>query len=144
VYDLFFAAVVALPIALWFAFFVIHHGHTYELDNGLGNGSFYGTFALYRRLAYTIMGVASVGANVSAYENWPPAAIILAAAAIYALLFNAWLMISYESYLQARSYGARKSNYSGWKYALTIALGFSSLGFFITGFVIFLITLTGR
>jgi hypothetical protein len=155
-YALLIYVIVVIPFILWLAFFFIHPrvGVTYEMDNGLGSGSFYGTFVLYRHLAYTIFAVAIIGASFSAYKGWPPATIVLGGAAIYALLFNAWLMASYESYLAFKyprnlaltlhDQTQRPSNYSGWKYALTIALGFSTLGFFVCGLILFLATLMER
>ena len=146
-YDTLTIAVILLPILIWAAFTIICWGKVLEMDNGLGNGSFFGIFSIYRRLAYTIFGVALLAALAAADKQWPPAAIICGAAAIYAFLFNGWAAYSYESYLHAKTVppqGIGKSNYSAMKYALTLSLGVSAIVLFVTGIMIFLQTVLER
>lgn len=117
----------------------------------MGAGSFYGIFAIYRRLAYVIFTVALAIAVLTADKKWPPAMIICGAAAIYAFLFNVWMTFNYEAYLHAKypfgpddrtTMDRKPSIYTGGKYAITLALGFSCTILFIAGIIVFLMTLS--
>jgi hypothetical protein len=150
-YDSLLISVVFFPLALLLAFglFYWSKGQHYEFDCSLGKGSFFGVFVIYRRLFYTIFAVSLAISIYSAFQGWPPATIILGAAAIDAILAITWVSWSYESYLGARwplsaQNGIGQTNYSGRKYALTLALGVSSILLFIVGLISFLATLLER
>jgi hypothetical protein len=130
-----------LPFLFWLIFYAELGGRVYEMDHGQKEGSNL-AFVLYRPTFYTIIAVGLIGAiwNAEAKQEWP--AIALMGAAIYALLFNAWLAYSYEAYLHAKypknlppnvmNYSG-PSNYSGWKYAITLSLACSAIFLFIAG-----------
>jgi len=150
---------IAFPLALFLFVAASTWGKRFEMDNGMGVGSFFAVFAIYRRLSYVIFTVGFAIAVFAADKKWPPATILSGAAALYAFLFNFWMVYCYESYLhskyprnitfrtlqeQAVAISSQSSNYFGWKYAITLALGFSSVILFISGIIIFLMTLMER
>jgi hypothetical protein len=148
-YDTLLISVVLLPFTFLIAFGLFFQSKRYEFDCSIGKGSFFGVFVIYRRLFYTIFSVSLAISIYSASRGWPPATIILGAAAIDAILAITWMSWSYESYLGARwplsaKNGIGQTNYSGGKYALTMALGVSSLVLFIVGLISFLATLLER
>src|SRR5271166_2223463 len=101
-YDPLIAAMFILPFTFWVGLALSMRGNRFEMDNGMGVGSFFAIFAIYRRLGFVIFSVSLLGAITAADQKWPPATIICSAAALYALLFNFWLNYNYESYLHAK------------------------------------------
>jgi hypothetical protein len=164
-YDTLILAVVGIPIVIWVMLTFILAGKRYEMDCGLGNGSFFGIFTIYRHLALITFAVALLFAIKSAEHGWPPATIVCGAAALYDILFIAWTAYCYEGYLHSKypknppmgtppelqaafmtgkAQYVGPTNYSAPKYALTLTLGFSSLALFVIGVILFLATVMGR
>jgi hypothetical protein len=109
----------------------------YEMDNGSGTakGTFFPLLILYQAFFYVIAGLGLGGAfwNWHYDENmWP--SMFLLAAAFYALVLNALLLFWYEGYLASR-YPNGTSNYTLNRYAVVMALGFSSLALFFAGVI---------
>ncbi len=125
----------ALPIALWLAFCAFLRSDYYAMDQGYHKGSFFPLLILYSVFGYVVFLASLVISMVEFYNNmfWAPS--VLMVAAVDALLFVVFLLTSYESYLHYQADHPEQSNYSGFKYAMTIALGLSAVVTFIMGLV---------
>ena len=124
-----------LPFAVFALLTAAMPNTTYEMDWGNERGSFFAPYALYRRLAYVIYGSGFIVALLFSYHQHAVTATLMTSAAIYALLFNAWTAIAYESYLHSKYGRPGASNYTRFKYAITLALGYSASITFVAGMI---------
>lgn len=138
---------VALPFILWIIFRISLPSGPFEMDhgNGAAKGTFFPILILYSALFYAIAGLGFYGSIWSwrfASSLWPAALFLLSG--IYALLFNGLLVLFYESYMHTKYVGVQiilgqriertgPSNYTITKYAMILALGFSSVLLLIAG-----------
>jgi len=135
------AVVIAWPTLLWTGGMALLHGRCFEMD-AHARYSFYAILALYRRLSFTLFGVGVLVGLESAYLRLVTVTIATLSAAIYSLLFQVWLTWCYELYLHQRyregpsgTLVSLVSSYTGFQYAVTLALGLSALVLFIVGLV---------
>ena len=140
---------IILPLFLWSIFYSVMRGRRYELDWGAASGSFLVCYALHRKFYWVIFSLSLVGIMMFVHMPYPPISVIFLFAGIYALLFNGFIALFYEYYLhnryprsllhvqteQERQEILMKSlsNYTGSRYALTLALALSSLLLFLIG-----------
>lgn len=110
--------------AFWIVFFVAYFAlsfPTYEMDHGNGQckGTFYPLLILYSAFFYVLAALGVIG------FAWfhVPAFLVSAGEALFV---NIWLLLCYEAYMHSR-YPEGKSNYTRGKYALTLAMGCSSV-----------------
>lgn len=137
----------------------------YELDNGMGRGSFYAVLALYRRQAYIVIAVGLGFGLFSGWVHYDAAAILLILSAILAWLFMTWMTIVYEKYLHSKypknvpiHHGPRgtimvsdasdtvqeyvgPTNYTWIRYAATNFIAFFTVLTFVAGLIIMLFSL---
>lgn len=92
----------------------------YEMDHGNGKckGTFYPLLILYSVFFYVLAALGVIG------FAWSHIPVFLLSAG-EALFVNIWLLLCYEAYMYSR-YPEGKSNYTRGKYALTLAMGYSS------------------
>lgn len=131
---------VALPLAIWAISILQMPPHAvYEMDWGHHErgGSFFSIYVLYRsiaRLIYWTSLVLSILVAVIARQE--PAGVLMLAA-VYAFLFDVWIVKCYESYSHTRypknHIISVPSNYTRNRYAITMALGYSAVILFVIG-----------
>lgn len=130
---------LVIPIALFlFARFVMPNVR-YEFDFSTNPASFTVLLVYFERMAARIFWFGTVGAFAFQHfiGGWG-VPVILLGAAIYALLFNIWILTSYESYLQSRyrrDNTVGLSSYTVTRYAITLSLGTSSVILLILGVI---------
>lgn len=129
-------AAVILPLALWVLFRLSLPPGPYNMDP-CGKGTFFPHLIAYSVFGYVQAAFSVFGAawGISRGLEWHPALVLLFAA-INALLFVGFLAFFFESYMESNyPYGGQvgKSNYTVGKYALVLALGFSSVILLIAG-----------
>lgn len=131
-------AAVVFPFIFWSVFRFVLPTVVFELDFDLGHATFFYLWDRYARVVWTIFW-AGVGGSL-AYQRYigrGDAPVFLMAAGIYALLFNLWVLTTYERYLHQRYPRIPNmpgtSNYTSSKYALTLALASSTILTFVLG-----------
>lgn len=115
----------------------------YELDNGMGRGSFYAVLALYRRQAYIVIAIGLGFGLFSGWVHYDAAAILLFLSAILAWLFMTWLTICYEKYLHSKRIVSIDggSSYTWFRYAITDFIAFFTIVTFVGGLIVMLFSL---
>jgi hypothetical protein len=131
--------VIGIPVTLWILLRFTLPAGPYEMDHGHGSakGTFFPLLILYQAFFYILAGLALFGAHWNWQYNdnlWP--SLFLCVAALYALLFNGFVLFFYEGYLTTKYPGPTRpgvSSYTISRYALVLSLGFSSVGLFVAG-----------
>lgn len=146
--DRAFVITVLVAVVIWIVVRVMLALQTssatrYEMDFGLGKGSFFSVFTVYRRLAYfTIIAGLLIAGGISYVRALSPSTVFFEGSVVYAYLFIAYTTYCYESYMHAKYplSGDRDgvtgfSNYTANAYATVIALGWSSVFLFVLGII---------
>lgn len=129
--------ILGFPLAIFAVCRVSMPNVKFEFDFDVTHGTWFLIHDRYAKIGWMIFGFGVVGAF--AYQRFigggnPP--VTLLAAAIYALLFNAWMIVCYENYLGSRypkSGAVGISSYTVTKYSVTYALGVSAIVLFVCG-----------
>lgn len=131
-------AALAFPVVFWAAFRLTLPSVVFDMDFDLAHATFFFLYDRYARTIWTIFWAGTLGSI--AYQRFVghgDAPVFLMAAGVYALLFNIWVLTTYERYLHQRYPRVQNapgiSNYTSSKYALTLALGASTVLLFVTG-----------
>lgn len=139
-------AAVNFPLVFWGAFRLTLPSVVFELDFDLAHATFFFLYDRYARTIWTIFWVGILGSI--AYQHFVghgDAPVFLMASGIYALLFNVWVLTTYERYLHQRYPRIQNvpgiSNYTSSKYALTLALGATTVLLFVLGLLTALVGL---
>lgn len=122
---------LGLPVILFAIARVVLPNVRYEFDFSTNQISFTVLLVYIERIANRIFWFGMVGAFAFQHfiGGWG-VPVILLGAGIYALLFNMWVLLCYESYLHIRyprDNSAGTSNYTLNKYSVTLALAASSI-----------------
>jgi hypothetical protein len=130
--------IFGFPLAIFVVARVSLPNVRFEFDFDTAHSTFFLLYDRLAKIAWMIFGFGLVGAFMLQRFAWAPgrAPAILLASSIYALLFNTWMIVQYESYLVSRyprdgSNGT--SSYTPTKYSITFALGLSCIVLFIAG-----------
>jgi hypothetical protein len=136
---------ISIPFIFFLIFHSMFHGGVYELDPSGHKFMFTLIWAPYRFAYWTIFILSVIGAFTLAGLHIHEGAVIFLASAIYSLSFNLWVTLCYESYIATRYNisGSMRSDYAGWKYAITLALGSTAFILFILGMIINFVTISG-
>ena len=131
--------VLLLPIFICSLLTVTMPAGPYEMDHGHGNhpGTFYPLMQLYHQFFYILAGLSTFGAMEAWKHNANTAAVVFIIAAMYGLLFNGFLLLSYEKYMHQRypmvAGMQGSSNYGLLRYAAVLSLSMSTVLAFIVG-----------
>jgi len=135
------AAVLAdliLPFLLFAAIRIQTKSVNVELDFDISHGTFYAFLSAYSKFFYFLAASGSIVAyRLAAYSR--DGAVTLIVSSLLSLLFVAWITFRYEMYMHARyprNGMIGGSNYTPNAYAVTLALGLSSLFLFCDGLVV--------
>jgi len=108
----------------------------FEFDFDTSHGTFSFIYDRYAKIAWMIFGFGMAGSLLFSRFGDGMSTVFLLSASIYALLYNLWLTLSYESYLHSRyprDGSPGRSTYTLNRYCLTWALGVSAVVLFIFG-----------
>jgi|SRR5579872_962338 len=130
-----------VTLLLWLILNLRLRGRVFDMDPG--DGSFFDLLLVYRSIygAILIIGtiVPLIANNPIEYSSGGRE--LLALSAVYALFMLLWLTFCYEAYLHrpklkdidGKLVVKGKSPYTGWRYAITLALGIMSPILFALG-----------
>ena len=122
------------PAVLWAIFrFTLPTG-PYAMDQGRHRGSFFPLLILYNVFGYALLLLSMSMALIAYNHELAWAGLLFLVAGVEALVFNGWLLFTYERYMHATAVGV--SNYTLNRYALTLSLGFSAVITCVVGFVL--------
>ena len=125
---------ITLLILLWIYFRISLPAGPFNMDP-CGKGTFFAHLILYSVFGYSQVALGVFGATwaFGHGQNWSAALLLFSA--LYAFLFAGFLAFFYEGYMAANYPKNRvgASNYTINKYALVLALGFSSVLLLIAG-----------
>jgi hypothetical protein len=123
------------PLLFWIGFRLVLGKGPFEMDFAMHKFSFLMVFPLYKVVYWVIFILSIIGAFIFADLKLPHLGEIFLLGAVCAILFNLWVAVCYESYLAIRysMTSPQQSNYTGWKYSLTLTLGTSAITLFLIG-----------
>lgn len=127
------------PAMLFLVLRMVMPNVRYEFDFDQSHATFVIIYDRLAKIGWMIFGFGLVGAFAfQRFIGVGEASVTLLAAALFALMSNAWSLVAYEGYLHERyprSGAPGVSNYTVTKYAVTITLGTTMVVFFIVGVI---------
>lgn len=131
---------IGFPLAVFFLARIGLPNVRFEMDFDVSHPTFFLVHDRLAKIMWTVFGFGFVGAFVlqEVVGGYGEAPLTLLAASLFALLFNVWIILVYESYLHAcypKGGMNGASNYTVTKYSITFSLGTSAIAFFVIGMV---------